>query len=35
MTDRLSRLASRHRLLLIYWALNAVLAVALLAFALR
>lgn len=35
MTDPFSRLPGRWRLLAVYWALNAVLALALLGFALR
>ncbi len=35
MTDWLAKLPARHRVLCLYWALNAVLLAALLAYALR
>ena len=35
MTDLLARLAARRRVAIVFWVLNAVLLVALLAFALR
>ena len=35
MTEWLARLAARHRVVTLFWGMNAVIVVALLAFALR